>query len=111
MDIVFKNNKLKKVFCSEQGLLTAYGSENAKKIQNRMVILRAARNLAEVPIVPPLHRHQLKGQYKGFFAVDVKQPFRLIFRPANEPVPKLEDGGIDLKAVTQIEIITVEDYH
>jgi proteic killer suppression protein len=76
-----------------------------------MVTLRAARNLAGVPIVPPFRRHQLKGNRKEYFAVDVKHPYRLIFRPANDPLPKLEDGGIDLKAVTQIEIIGVEDYH
>jgi proteic killer suppression protein len=35
----------------------------------------------------------------------------LIFRPAHNPVPKKDDGGIDLAAVTAIEILDVRDYH
>ena len=48
---------------------------------------------------------------KGEFAVDLKHPFRLVFHPNHEPIPLKEDGGIDLKLVTSIAIIDVEDYH
>ena len=111
MDILFRTQKIRKVFCSERKLVKTYGAEKAEQIKRRMVVLRAARNLAEVPTVPPFRRHKLEGKHKDYFAVDVKHPYRLIFRPANDPLPKLKDGGIDLKGVTQIEIITVEDYH
>ncbi|MFC1678043.1 killer suppression protein HigA [Planctomycetota bacterium] len=76
-----------------------------------MVFLRAVENLSRVPVTPPYHRHQLKGNYKGCFAVDAKHPYRLIFRPANNPLPVLDDGGLDLTRVTNIEIIGVKDYH
>lgn len=111
MDIIFRTQKLRKNLCSERKLVRTYGAKKAEQIKKRMVVLRAARNLAEVPTVPPFRRHKLKGKYKDYFAVDVKRLYRLIFRPANEPLPKLKDGGLDLKGVTQIEIITVEDYH
>lgn len=111
MDIQFINSKLQKVLCSENEIIRQYGQQNAKKIKNRMGVLRSAPTLAQVPTVPPDRCHPLKGDYKGCYAVDVNHPCRLIFRPAHNPVPKKEDGGIDLIAVTAIEILDVKDYH
>ncbi len=76
-----------------------------------MSLLKAARNLSQVPAEKPERCHELSGKRKGTFAVDLKHPFRLIFEPADEPVPKKDDGGIDLKKVTMITILSVEDYH
>ena len=76
-----------------------------------MSVLKSAENLAQVPVRKPDRRHELTGKRKGTFAVDLKHPFRLIFKPNHEPVPKKEDGGIDLTKVTAITILGVEDYH
>jgi proteic killer suppression protein len=111
MNIVFKTTKLEKMFNKERGLVKAYGAERAAIIMKRMVFLKAAGNLYRVPVTPPYLRHQLTGNYKGCFAVNVKHPYRLIFRPINDPLPVLGDGGLDLTRVTDIEIIGVEDYH
>jgi len=111
MNIAFRTSKLQRIFNSETELKTTHGPQMAAVIRNRMVFLRAANNLDQVPVKPPFRRHQLTGEYKGCFAVDLKHPFRLIFRPINDPLPSLEDGGIDLRRVTDIEIICVEDYH
>jgi proteic killer suppression protein len=43
--------------------------------------------------------------------VDLLHPYRLLFIPANEPIPKKPDGGIDLTQVTEVEIISIEDTH
>ncbi len=61
--------------------------------------------------MPPVRRHQLTGGQKGQFAIDLVQPYRLIFKPDHEPVPRKDDGGIDLNQVTAIKIIDVKDYH
>ena len=111
MNIVFKTTKLKKIYNSEKELVKAYGAERAVIIKRRMVFLKAANNLSRVPITPPFLRHQLKGKLKGCFAVNVKHPYRLIFRPVNSPLPVLDDGGLDLTKVTDIQIIGMEDYH
>ncbi|MBD3338868.1 MAG: system killer suppression protein [Candidatus Lokiarchaeota archaeon] len=111
MDITFKNDKLKKIFNSKKELIRKFGNENAKFIMLRMAVLSAANCLDDVPIDKPDRCHQLKGDRKGDFAVDIKQPFRLIFRPNHDPVPKKDDGGIDLKNVTAIKILEVRDYH
>lgn len=55
--------------------------------------------------------HQLKGNRAEQFAIDLDGLHRLIFEPANTPVPRKPDGGIDWTLVTAIEIVGVEDYH
>ncbi|AFM24863.1 type II toxin-antitoxin system RelE/ParE family toxin [Desulfomonile tiedjei] len=111
MDIDFKSKKLMKIFNSEERLRKEYGPEQARLIQRRMWILRAAPTLADVPTDKPERRHQLKGDRKNQFAVDLKQPFRLIFEPNHNPIPRSEDGNIITSNVTAITILEVKDYH
>jgi len=110
MIIDFRTKKLEKTFNSGKALQSEYG-KNARFIMRRMKVLRAASSFAQISHLPPERRHELTGQMKGTFAVDLKQPFRLLFKPANSPVPLLVDGGIDLNQVTAITILRVEDYH
>lgn len=37
--------------------------------------------------------------------------YRLIFEPANDPIPLKEDGGLDWKNITAVNIIGIEDTH
>lgn len=111
MDIGFAKKKTGRIFNSERLLVKAYGARQAEEIQDRYFVLRAAPTLAGVPTKPPERRHELKGQRKGEFAVDLVGPFRLIFKPNHDPVPRKEDGGIDVARVTSITILGVEDYH
>ncbi len=75
-----------------------------------MKVLESAVNLAEVPTQKPDRRHQLKGNRKEQFAVDLSHPYWLIFKPEGEP-HLLPDGGTDIERVTGIIILGVEDYH
>ena len=111
MEINFKTVKLAKVFNQEKMLMSEYGEENGRIIMRRMAVLKAAPNLSQVSHLKPDRRHELIGRRKGEFAVDLKQPFRLVFRPNHDPVPLKTDGGIDLEHITSITIINVEDYH
>ena len=110
MNISFKDKKIQKMFNSARLLERKYG-KNAKYIKRRMAVLRASNDLSNVPIVKPERCHVLKGDRKGLFAVDLMHPYRLVFLPNHDPVPKIEDGGIDLTKITSIIIISVEDYH
>lgn len=111
MEINFQNRKLDKIFNSAKGLQKQYGERMAKVIMNRLAILKAARSLALVPITPPERRHQLGSARKGQYAVDLVHPYRLVFKPNHEPLPRKQDGGIDTEQVTAITIIEVVDYH
>ena len=80
-------------------------------IINRMVVLNAASNLALVPTTPPERMHQLTGNLNELFAVDLVHPFRLVFEPNQEPLPREDDGGIDRQRIESIMILDVIDYH
>jgi len=88
-----------------------YGTERAKGIERRMAFLRAAPSLDAVPPHPPERRHQLSGDRKEQFAVDIKHPYRLVFALNHNPLPRKADGGVDLGQITAIIILNVEDYH
>jgi len=111
MKIYFKNNQLAKVCASEKASQKKWGSEITKKLYQRLAEFHAANNLEEICFLPAARCHQLKGKRSGQFAVDLKHPYRLIFEPANDPIPLKPDGGIDRKRVTAICIIGVVDYH
>lgn len=110
MDIIFKTKKLAKIFNEEKRLKKEFG-ENAKYIKRRMAVLHAALSLIDVPQQKPFKCHELTGNRKGEYAVYLKQPYRLIFKPAHESIPIDNDGGYDLEKITAIKILGVEDYH
>lgn len=110
MDIVFPNERVAAEFNSLKALSKRYGHENARRILRRLDDLRAAENL-EARRNLPGRCHELHHDRAGQLAIDVKHPYRLIFEPANEPVPRKDDGGLDWSQVTSIRILEVEDYH
>jgi len=111
MDIVFKSKKLERTLNSEKEIYRKYGEGIGRLLMRRLQFLRSAPTLADVPQKPPERCHELSGDRKGEFAMDLKHPYRLIFRPYHDPVPRKEDSGIDLNKITKIEIFTIEDYH
>lgn len=60
---------------------------------------------------PPHRCHELTGDRKGTLSLNLDGPFRLILRPAHEPLPLRPDGGLDWSAVTAVEIVGIEDTH
>ncbi len=111
MDVVFKTSKLAKIFNSGKALQKEYGPRMARVIMIRMAVLRNARSLSQVPTTPPERRHLLTGEHRDHYAVDLVHPRRLIFRPAEEPAPRRQDGGIDTDEVTAVQVVGVVDYH
>ncbi len=111
MEIVFASRRLARTFNSQAELTKKFGPRMAKVIVVRMGVLQAADNLGLVPPIKPTRRHQLGADRDEQFAVDLVHPHRLVFVPDHNPIPRLEDGGIDLHAVTAIEIIEIVDYH
>ena len=111
MDISFRTRRLERTFNSERNLSIAYGDRMSRVIQIRLAVLRNARNLSQVPVTPPDRFHMLRGDRMGQYAVDLVHPYRLIFEPNHDPVPRLPDGGLNLGQVTAITILEVVDYH
>ena len=114
MIILFKGKKLEKELNEWAKLVKVHGARRAKKIGLRMMEFRAAASLMDFwpPKSGPGRCHELtQGKRKGQLSVDLDHPYRLIFTPAHDPVPKREDGGLDWARVTAIKILGVEDTH
>ena len=106
MEISYKNNKLKKSLTTDKGIAKSYGTI-AKKVKLRITQLENADNLEVITKLPVLHI----GKGKGTWSIDIQENWRILFEINQDPIPTLEDGGIDLKAITIISIESVEDPH
>ena len=82
-----------------------------RKLKQRLMELKAAPCLADISKVPRPRCHLLSGNRDGQLSVDLEHPHRLIFIPANDPIPVTKDGGLDWAKVTEIEIIEITDTH
>ncbi len=109
MNIVFSTKKLRKICNTQSLLIKEFGAEQAKKLGQRLDELRAADCLEDISHLPP-RCHELTGNLKGIFSVDLKHPYRLLFEPT-APVPLKEDGGIDREKIYSVTILQVEDTH
>ena len=111
MLIFFRSKKLQKICSSAKEIQKEFGAARAKKLQQRLLELRAADHLGQISRLPPARCHEMTGDRQGQLSVDLDQPYRLFFIPANDPVPRKEDGGLDRDQVTEIEVIEIADPH
>ena len=111
MDISFQSRKMAKEFNEHTQLVRRHGARRAKLIRRRLDELRAAETLEVMRTIPGARCHELHQNLAGKLAVNLDQPYRLIFEPAHDPVPTKDDGGLDWTRVTAIRILSVEDYH
>ena len=111
MEIFFQDRKLGKIANNQSQLIRKYGQQQVKLLRRRLDELAAADTLEDIRFLPQVRCHELKGNRQGTLAVDVVHPYRLIFEPANDPIPKKDDGGLDWTKVTAITVLAVEDYH
>ena|SRR6266567_3939394 len=114
MDICFADSKLGKECNDARRLVKRHGQIRADKLQSRLSVLREAKALSDlgVPYTGPHRCHELHGTRAGHFSVDLDHPYRLIFKPINDPLPMREQGGgLDWKRITAIEILGIEDTH
>lgn len=111
MDIDFLTRQLEKDFNSETRLVRQYGPRRARLIMIRMAELRAAEVLQHMRRLPRARCHELTADRAGQISVDLDHPYRLIFVPADDPLPVKPDGGLDWSRVTAIITIGVENTH
>jgi plasmid maintenance system killer protein len=110
MEVFFETEKLAKQLGQDRNRVRTFGPEGAKRIDLRLQQMRAARTLEDMRALPG-RCHELTSDHRGHLAVDVHQPYRLIFRPTDNPAPTKADGGLDWMAVDSVTITQIEDYH
>lgn len=106
MELSYSDKKQEKIL-TDQRLLKKYYSNHHNNIANRLSELRTANNLAEIPNVPPPRRHKLTDEKsrRNCWGIDYSRNYRIIIQP-------IGDYDIDdLKSITRILIISLEDYH
>lgn len=114
MEISTKSNKLKRIFEDETLCNRRYGDEMCKKIFLRLAAIRAAESLATFwpPNLGPERCHELKGDLKGTFSMDLKHPYRLLFVADNEPLTSNSTSELERwRNITAIQVIGIEDTH
>ena len=111
MDIYFKTKKLQKICSIKKEAVKELGQKGGNRLMQRLSELNAAIALSDISYLPPPRLHELSGNRKGQFSVDLDHPYRLLFIPANEPTPMRDDGGVDKEKIDQIEITEIEDTH
>ena len=113
MYIVFKNKKLKEICSNFKSATIKFGEKNARKLIQRLNELNASENLSIFIKLPQTGFHELKGNRKGQYAVNLIQPFRLIFM-SDIDENKFSREFPDIKhyeQITKIKILEVKDYH
>jgi toxin HigB-1 len=110
LDILFASIKLEQL-CHDDKLATrTHGAPSARKLRARLDDLIAAANLGYAPKLPGRF-HGLTGDRAGQYSLDLHGGCRVVFEPANEPLPLRADGTLDLSKATTIKVVYVGDYH
>ncbi len=110
MEVLFPTDKLKRQFSDHRRLQRRWGDVGATKIALRLQQLAAADTLEDMRQLPG-RCHELTGDRRGRLAIDLHHPFRLVFRPTDNPPPLKGDGGLDWSAVDSVTVEEVVDYH
>src|SRR5690242_7251154 len=106
MEIFISDGKLRSAIEDDDACRRCFGADMAKKIKLRIVALRAAESLADFwpPKSGPERCHELTGTRTGTFSIDVKHPYRLLFKPAEElPESDPSDEQRRWKLITGVE--------
>lgn len=111
MIVYYKDKKLQSLSENPREAIKKLGKARARQLQKRLEQLRSAENLSAFICYPQVRCHEWLNDKAGRISVDLDHPYRLLFIPANDPIPLKEDGGLDWSRVTEIEIVDILDPH
>ena len=98
LKIEYKSKKLEKVCTDAKTAEKQYGRQMAEKIQLRIDQITAADSIGMLVQLHIGRCHALTGDRKGQYAMDLVQPYRLVFQEKN--------GNIEVA-----QILEIIDYH
>lgn len=99
MDIAgYGDNKTKKLCSDNKQAKKALGEIVAEKLFAALNFIESASTLNDIACMPTHHLHQLSGNKKDLFAIDLgrKLGYRLIIKP--EPPLSNEDNKLDFNS-------------
>lgn len=98
MDIEYKTRKLEKICTIAYEADIEYGKEMTEIIHRRIDQIKASDSIKTLVIGKIGRCHQLRGNRVWQYAMDLKHPFRLIFR-------------LKEKEIEVVNILEITDYH
>jgi proteic killer suppression protein len=111
MEVGFGGARLARVCTDPSARLRRLGEERAKKLLLRLNQMSAATSLAELFTLPQARCRQVVADRDEQFSLDLGGPYRLVIEVADEPTPRLKDGGIDLDQVQGVIVIDIIGPH
>nr|WP_069871503.1 type II toxin-antitoxin system RelE/ParE family toxin [Fusibacter sp. 3D3] len=98
LDVKYKSNKLERVCTNYSFAKKEYGDRMAILIHQRLDQIRSASSVEMLVQFSIGRCHPLQGNRKGEYAMDLVQPYRMIFEQND-------------KEIQVVRIIKIEDYH
>lgn len=98
LDIKYKSKKLEKVCTNLACAKKEYGERMATLIHQRIDEIKAATSVEMLVRFSIGRCHQLQGNRKSEYAMDLVQPYRLIFEKKDQEIQC-------------VRIMNIEDYH
>lgn len=96
--VKYKSNKLERVCTNYSFAKKEYGDRMAILIHQRLDQIRSATSVEMLVQFSIGRCHPLQGNRKGEYAMDLVQPYRMIFEQND-------------KEIQVVKIIKIEDYH
>lgn len=87
----------------------AFGERRSKLLRRRITDLQGASSLEDLRHLPQARCREPMGKRRGQLSVDLDYPYRLVFVPADFPVPIKTDGGLDWQRVSEVRILGIID--
>ena len=110
MDVSYANSRIRKICTDAKVAQKELGRDGAQTLRDRLDQMEDAENLEALRFAAGTW-HELKGGRKGQLACNILKLTRLVFTPANHPLPTKVDGGLDWAQVTAVENLEIVDYH
>jgi plasmid maintenance system killer protein len=112
MHVTIPDKKLRRTIENDVERVKRFGAEMAKKIRLRMGALVAAESLLDFwpPYSGPERCHELKGDLAGLFSMDLKHPYRLLFKSLDDP-EEYTDQKQRWQSIKSVELTSIEDTH
>ena len=114
MDVHVLDKKLRNALEDDAQMRRRYRVPMVKKLKQRIETLRAAESLADFwpPNSGPERCHELRGNLRGTFSVDLVQPYRLLFRPRSSANVLDRLGEFSgWESIRAIDIVEIKDTH
>jgi proteic killer suppression protein len=108
VDIYFSSKDLEALCSNERVQQRELGAPGSRKLRSRLADLAAAANVGDLVAGRP---HSLIGDLAGSYALDLDRGRRLVFEPADNPVPRTDSGAIDWPKIRSIRITYIGNYH